>query len=34
MFSRVGLQVGPQLSAHDVQPDVLHAQVVGLLART
>jgi 1-acyl-sn-glycerol-3-phosphate acyltransferase len=34
VFSRVGLQVGPQLPAHDVQPDVLHAQVAGLLART
>lgn len=33
IFNRVGLQVGPQLPAQEVQPDVLHARVAGLLAR-
>ena len=33
MFSRVGLQVGQQLPAHTVRPEVLHAHVAGLLAR-
>jgi len=33
MFNRVGLQVGQQLPAHKVQPDVLHAHVAALLAR-
>jgi len=33
MFSRVGLQVGTQLPAHEVRPDVLHAHVAGLLSR-
>ncbi len=32
IFNRVGLQVGPLLPAHEVQPDVLHARVAGLLA--
>lgn len=33
MFNRVGLQVGQQLPAHTVRPEVLHAHVAGLLAR-
>ena len=33
MFSRVGLQVGQQLSAHEVQPELLRAHVARLLAR-
>jgi 1-acyl-sn-glycerol-3-phosphate acyltransferase len=33
MFSRVGLQVGQQLLAHEVQPQVLQAHVAGLLAQ-
>ena len=33
MFSRVGLQVGQQLPAEKVKPDVLQAHVAGLLAQ-
>jgi 1-acyl-sn-glycerol-3-phosphate acyltransferase len=33
MFSRIGLQVGQQLSAHEVQPKVLQAHIAGLLSR-
>ncbi len=32
IFDRVGLQVGPLLPAHVVQPELLHAHVAGLLA--
>jgi len=34
MFSRVGLRVGQQLAAHEVQPNVLQAHVAGLLSRS
>jgi len=31
LWSRVGLQVGPQMPANAVQPEILQARVSGLL---